>query len=609
MMKSIRTIARAEGFETAYQVLREKHRRWDIDPESYASIGRFITKHAGKRKVAYRVRLLGQFTTTWLAEALQGWLGLDDPSFLVEDGAYDNIIQELYALESSPPPPDFIVVAPWYANTKLEQFASLEDATQAIAGLWRQAWALIEEYPSIKLVQLGYDWEGPGSKGYHVGQKGGRIGWIRAINQQIRRDLPKGAAFVDLDAISARYGKSVFYDRRRYFWTKQPLSEEGTGLLAKHIATAIRLLKGTVYKVLATDLDNTLWGGVVAETGPMDIRIDESPEGEAHLAYQQYLKELAEQGVLLAVSSKNNPADAVEPFEQNPRMLLKKEDFMAFKANWGPKSVALKEIAQELNLGLDSLVFVDDNPAEREEVLLNAPQVQVVPWEGDPADLVGALEDGLWFEALARTAEDLKRVQLYQAENARKATQSTYSSLDAYLKSLEMYARIDSIHSKNLKRVVQLIGKTNQFNLTTRRHPRSYVEQLLETPGVIHRVLSLRDKFGEYGLVSVLLCVPEDDSLRIDTWLMSCRVINRTVEHYVMSELCERAKNAGYQRLLGDYFPTAKNIPVQDLYSRMGFVFQEELPNKGQRFVLSLDKTHTLPATFVQPEALSSATH
>jgi FkbH-like protein len=430
---------------------------------------------------------------------------------------------------------------------------------------------------------------------------------VRAVNAQLRDALPAGSMFIDLEQISGELGRRRFYDARRYHWTKQPFSEEGTGRLAEHLAAAVRAVTTGPKKVLVLDLDNTLWGGVVGETGALGITLGEGPEGEAFTAFQKHVKGLADRGVVLAVCSKNNDADAREPFEKNPSMALSLDDVAAFEASWDPKASAIRRIAKTLQLGTDSFVFVDDNPAEREQVRQALPEVAVVDLPEDPAEFVRALSEGLWFEAVDLTDEDRLRAGQYRVERQRRDAEVAFESLDAYLTSLGMIADVRAVDETDLDRVVQLIGKTNQFNLTTRRHPAPKVRQMVTAPGAIALTLRLEDRFGDHGLVSVIIAVRDETdarTLHIDTWLMSCRVIGRTVEEYFFNVLVDLARTSGVDRIAGVYLPTAKNAIVEDLYDRLGFERRGITGQAGIEYQLDLS-TARLANTFVQPHAVA----
>ena len=441
---------------------------------------------------------------------------------------------------------------------------------------WKHVWSLVARNHSTKILQVGYDWTSPGPLGHHLSSVGdGDVSVIRRMNEAMRASLPPGSFFVDLEQISGGIGRNCFYDARRYFWTKQPFSELGVTELAHHLWSGVCALMHGPKKVLVLDLDNTIWGGVVGETGPLGIALGETPDGEAFLAFQKHVRDLSRRGVILAIASKNNRADVVSAFEQNPEMLLKLEDFAHIECHWEPKSLSLQRISQTLGLGLESFVFFDDNPAERELVRQSLPEVAVVNVPVDPADYVRVLQTGLWFETVTLLESDAQRTLQYQQERERRELQSHFDSLDDYLKSLNMRGVVASIDETNIHRVVQLIGKTNQFNLTTRRHSLEYVRRMLQHPGAIGLTLSLSDRFGDHGLVSVLMAIPDPESdsraLWIDTWLMSCRVIARTCEQFLFNVLIDLARHLGWQAVCGEFIPTKKNELVAELYDRLGF--------------------------------------
>jgi FkbH-like protein len=347
--------------------------------------------------------------------------------------------------------------------------------------------------------------------------------------------------------------------------------------------------------VLVLDLDNTLWGGVVADDGLEGIEIgDTSPRGEAFKAFQRYVASLKDRGVLLAVCSKNDHALAIEVFEKHPEMVLRAGDFVSFQANWEPKSDNLRQMAAELDLGMDSFVFVDDNPAEIEIVRQFAPEVTAILLADDPADYVGQLQDCRLFEPRGITPEDLERTDQYRAETQRQTVLASAVDMDAYLESLTMEAEICEFTPFDVPRLAQLINKSNQFNLTTRRRTEAEVHALIGQTDHVCFSARLRDRFGDHGLISVVIGQVSDGVLRIDTWLMSCRVLKRQVEELVLNELCRLAQRKGCSRLEGVYLPTAKNEMVRDHYSRMGFRTHCVTPDFVE-YVLELDSSRPRP--------------
>ena len=281
---------------------------------------------------------------------------------------------------------------------------------------------------------------------------------------------------------------------------------------------------------------------------------------------------LKQKGVVLAVCSKNNEGDAREPFERHPEMRLKLADFAAFVANWEPKPDNLRRIAQTLGLGLDALVFVDDNPAECAAVRQALPEVDVLALPQDPSHYARFLFDYLGFESASFTAEDVARTDQYRARAEAVQMEGNVGSIEELWESLAMEASIAPINEVDLPRIVQLIGKTNQFNVTTRRHNQAQVEALARDPACIHFSLRLRDRFADHGLVSLMIAVQRGAMLEIDTWLMSCRVIGRSVERAMLAHLCQQAAGRGVTGIRGKYLPTAKNSLVKTLFPDFGFV-------------------------------------
>ena len=329
---------------------------------------------------------------------------------------------------------------------------------------------------------------------------------------------------------------------------------------------------GRSAKCLVLDLDNTLWGGVVGDDGLDGLALGQgSAEGEAFAAFQAYAKDLAGRGVILAVCSKNDEANALAPFERHPEMVLKRADIACFVANWDDKATNLRRIAESLNIGLDALVFVDDNPFERNLVREKLPMVAVPEVSDDPSTFARCLADAGYFEALALTDEDRARGAQYQANAARASMAGAANDIGDYLASLEMrliWTRFDSV---GLSRTVQLINKSNQFNLTTRRYDEADIKQMIANPDCLGLQLRLVDRFGDNGMIAVAIMVRQGDAAVIDTWLMSCRVLGRKVEEATLQILAEEAGRWGVATLRGAYLPTAKNGMVKEHYGKLGF--------------------------------------
>lgn len=543
-----------------------------LEANQVAQFGKMLLKDlpaAFPEGTVIEVLLLGQCTTNYLPALIIAWAWAEGLRVKVREGEYDQVVQELMRQEHAP---DVVVLLPWNQRLLAHDKRVAEDRIEDEMAFLQQSWMQVARLKS-KLVQVSYDWMGAGAMGYAMSsRRGGDIALVRQANASLHAALPAGAFFVDLEHVSAWHGKSRFYDERNYHWLKQPFSPEGLSTLAHEMAVGLRVLTTGRKKVLVLDLDNTLWGGVVGELGAHGIAIGGSTEGEAFLAFQKHVKRLKETGVLLAACSKNNDADAREPFEKNEMMALRLDDFAAFHASWDTKPARLRQIAQELNLGLDSFVFFDDNPAEREHVRAELPEVIVPEVPAEPALYIRTLLETLAFEAVDITSADAERSGQYLAEASRKRIQSEAATPEQYLSSLEMRAELQPVESSNLDRVVDLVTKTNQFNLTTRRHSRVTVEEMAASPRNVCFAVKLADKFGDYGLIAVVLAVAEDETtLRLDTWLMSCRAMGRTVEHFTLNHLVEAARSLAYTKLIGEYLPTAKNVPVKTLLPDLGF--------------------------------------
>jgi FkbH-like protein len=414
---------------------------------------------------------------------------------------------------------------------------------------------------------------------------GGQTESFSEINRrlaELARTRYKNVYVVDEDRLQARCGKARATDPRLWFTARMGWSEAVLPLLAHEYTRYLRPLKGLSRKCIVLDLDNTLWGGVIGEDGLAGIQLGSDAPGNAFVAFQRELEKLWRRGILLAICSKNNPDDALAVFAQHPGMHLQLSHFAAQRINWEPKAANIRAIAAELNLGLDSLVFLDDNPVERARVRAELPQVLTPEWPADAAAYRQALLELTVFDTLALTEEDRNRNQLYAAQKARQALEAQYSggdSLDQYLADLQMVVEIAPATSLTLPRIAQLTNKTNQFNLTTRRYSEAQIDEMLARGW---RVYSMRvtDRFGDNGLVGVAIVAPVGpDAWELDTLLLSCRVMGRGVETALLAFVGAQARQAGVGCVRGWYVPTAKNAPVADCYRQHGFTQTAQEPD------------------------------
>jgi FkbH-like protein len=399
---------------------------------------------------------------------------------------------------------------------------------------------------------------------------------VARLNERLcEAAMQDGVLLLDIARVSERDGIDAWYDAGRWLQGKLEIAPQAAPLYGDIVGRILAAQRGLSKKCLVLDLDNTLWGGVIGDHGLEGIVLGEgSAVGEAHLALQRYAKQLKERGVILAVCSKNDPKIAEAVFYEHPEMLLRRSDIAAFLANWDDKAENLKAIAARLNIGIDSLVFVDDNPVERARIRQSLPMVAVPELPDDAAHYVRCLSDAGYFEAVAFTSEDQQRAELYAANAEREALLGSAQSMDEFLRGLEMSVVFGPFTTVDHTRVVQLFNKTNQFNATTRRYTSEEIAYLAGTPNVLTLQFRLLDRMGDNGLVSAMILRPTTDKknvLEIDNWVMSCRVFGRRLEFEAMNIAVEAARRLGVRAFTANYIATSKNNVISDLYSSLGF--------------------------------------
>ena len=400
---------------------------------------------------------------------------------------------------------------------------------------------------------------------------------------------------LDFHALASQVGTDRLFSSRDWYWAKQPFAKEHAFCYLDQICRLLGAMRGKSRRVLILDLDNTLWGGVIGDDGLNGISIGHgSIKGEAHLALQQVVKSLKNRGVLIAVCSKNEEITARKPFQKHPDMVLHENDFSLFVANWKDKASNIKMIAKTLNLGLDAMVFMDDNPVERAQVRQELPEVAVPELEKDPSNYADILMKAGYFESVSFTEADVARADQYAANAKRIELQTKAGDLTDFLRSLNMQAQVSEFATVDRKRITQLINKSNQFNLTTTRCTENQIDEYAEQAEVGSFDFRLKDKFGDNGLISVIICVDGEsykpgDSWLIDTWVMSCRVLGRTMERTCLDVVVKRARAERKQFLLGKYVPSDRNMIVADLYRELGFTKLREDLGNAQIWRLALD--------------------
>jgi FkbH-like protein len=413
------------------------------------------------------------------------------------------------------------------------------------------------------------------SRGILDAQSGGsQADAIRAINDGLRYiagEFP-GVYIFDYDSLTATRGRCAWRDEQRFATVKLPLRAESMLALAREWTRYLCPIAGRAAKVLAVDLDNTLWGGVVGEDGASGLHADREHPGIAWWNVQRALLDVKRRGILLAICSKNNREDALDAFRANPAMPLRLEDFAADRINWVDKPANLREIAAELNVGIDSVAFLDDNPTERDRVRRELPEVTVIDLPDDPLEFAAAIRSCPVLERLAVSQEDADRSRYYAQQRQRSTAQESAANVEEFYRSLFQKVEIARVNAASIARAAQLTQKTNQFNATTRRYSEQQMAAIAETPGSDIYTVRVTDRFGDNGLVGVMVTrEAEPGTAEIDTFLLSCRVIARTVETAMLSFLAEESRARGLAALRGWFLPTAKNAPASDVYRKHGF--------------------------------------
>jgi FkbH-like protein len=411
-----------------------------------------------------------------------------------------------------------------------------------------------------------------------------------------------GALLLDIERQAAREGRDNWFEVAHWYASKLTIAPRAAPLFGDLLARVMAARLGQSKKCLVLDLDNTIWGGVVGDDGVHGLVLGQgSAQGEAHLALQRYARQLRERGIILAVCSKNERAIAEEAFKTHPEMLLKLSDIAAFYANWADKAENLRAIAAQLNIGIDSLVFVDDNPAERERIRGALPQVAVPELPEDVAGYVRAVADAGYFEAAGFTDEDRARGEQYAANNEREVLKGSTQSIEEFRRSLGMTMSFGPVTPVDLARVGQLINKTNQFNVTMRRYSQQEIESILQDTGNLALQFRLGDRFGDNGLISAVILRPAGGpNLALETWVMSCRVFGREVEFEIMNAAVDAARARGFEAIDATYVPTPKNGLIRELLPKLGFA--EASDDDASRWTLDL-RRYIRQTTHIQPQA------
>jgi FkbH-like protein len=572
-----------------------------LDLNQLDVLGKAIRKHKGflASQAGYsslRLGIVASHTMDYVANALPG-TGLRH-GLLIEVvlAAYGQAAQELLDSKSNFATQhlDYVLLAFDFRALGLGSLLLTEDtADQAVSAAIEYVSSLAagvrETVKATCILQTLVSPSDPVFGGVDARIPGSPRALVERFNQRLLQEVArKNDLVVDAAFLAQKVGLDSWNDARGWHKTKLAVSLDATPLYADSICRLLGAARGKARKCLVLDLDNTLWGGVIGDDGVGGIVLGQnSAVGEAHVALQLFLFDLRRRGVILAVCSKNEETIARTPFREHSEMVLKEDHIAVFIANWSDKANNIREIAATLNIGTDSLVFLDDNPVERSQVRQVLPEVAVPELTDDPADYISLLANAGYFEAIGLSEEDLNRAEFYQV-NAERVSLQRVGNLEDYLRSLQMVATISPFYAVGRVRIAQLINKSNQFNLTTRRYSEREVESFENDPAKFCLQIRLADRFGDNGMISVVIFEIGLEEWSCDTWLMSCRVLGRRVEELVLATVATAARKAGAKRLIGTYIPTKKNGLVAEHFAKLGFIRIRELADGQTNWMLDL---------------------
>lgn len=578
-----------------------------LNRADYARLAAEILREVPPEFQRLKLALLGSHTTEFLNPCLVVEAARHHIALEIWNGPYGQIEQQALDPTSGlfQAAPDAVLILPELEDLAPDlawrHLALSSDEQQSLAGRWAGRMQAVMEAirtRSNMRILLGNlpppAWNSVGPAGAMLESSPADL--LNHLNQnltQLCRTTP-GACVFDVHSLSCEIGWSQWRDARMALLARAPHTGAALTALARLAGRHFRSWYTPPKKCLVLDMDNTLWGGVLGESGLEGIQLGPDYPGNAFVDFQRRILALRDRGILLAAASKNNAADVEQVLTAHPSCLLKREHFSAFEVHWEDKATSLRNIAKTLNIGLDSLVFFDDNPVEREWVSGQLPMVTVIDAPKNPMSYGAALENSLAFDTFTLTEEDRNRAGLYQQEAARSQMQAEASSLEDFIRSLEMEVTLGHFDEAHLPRIVQLLGKTNQFNLTTHRHDQAHLAQMLEG-GAVGLWAKVKDRFGDSGLVALAIATPESgDTWMVDSFLMSCRVIGRGVETALLAALERHVRQKGGRKLYGQHIPTPKNQPAADFYPRHGY---QETGQPGLWY-LCLDEARPLPECF-----------
>lgn len=529
----------------------------------------------------YRLALLGDCSTQHMAAAIKGHAYTKNLRIEIFDADYDQIFSQVMDSDSEmygfKPEATliFMCVEKLYQTWLETPIDQRKNFANDVFDRIKEYWNCIESNCCANILQLTFAENDDFVFGNYACKKSDSfIYQLRKLNLLLMDGCieNKNVFLIDLCKIQSLIGREHLYDPKLYHIAKMPISLAILPYVAANVVDVIQSLCGVFKKCVAVDLDNTLWGGIIGDDGLTGIQIGELGIGQAFSELQKWLKELKSRGILLAACSKNEETVAKEPFEKHSEMILKLEDFSIFMANWEDKATNIRNIQNTLNISMDSIIFIDDNPFERNLVKSLIPEITVPDLPEDPSQYLPYLQSLNLFETASYSEEDANRTEKYRAETQRESMKRQYANFDEYLQSLEMKAVVSPFDEFHMPRIAQLTQRSNQFNLRTIRYTEKEIEAAKNNPDKITVYFTLKDKLADHGLVGVVIMEKQNEkNLFVETWLMSCRVLKRGMEEFIANKMIETAKKHGFESVTGEYIKTQKNAMVADIYEKMGF--------------------------------------
>ena len=537
----------------------------------------------------YKVAVLGDSATQMYVQALKGFGYSIGVNYDIYEAEYDQIERQVYDLSSDLYSfnPDFVVVIKCvnklnkkFNKNKLSDKSSF--AEKEIAEI-NNIYRTINKSLKCKVIYFNYSELNDCVFGNFANKTNVSFLYqLRKLNYELMNlsQAHKNLFVLDLNSLQANFGREFITDHKIYVNTDLFFSIDVLPIVANNTSDIIQAIEGKFKKCVILDLDNTLWGGIIGDDGIENIQIGDLGIGKAFTEFQLWVKQLKQRGIILAVCSKNDEHVAKEPFEKHPEMVLRLDDIAVFVANWNNKVDNIKYIQSILNIGFDSMVFLDDNPFERNMVRTHIADICVPELPEDPAEYLNYIRTLNLFETASFTHQDELRTIQYQEEANRTILQHQFTDEKDFLRSLEMVSIVEPFTKFNTPRVAQLTQRSNQFNLRTIRYTEDEIAEIANNTSKLTFAFSLSDKYGDYGLISlVILNEMNANILFVDTWIMSCRVLKRNMENFVLNFIVSEAKSKGYSHIYGEYLPTPKNSIVKDHYANLGFVFDNNLWN------------------------------